>query len=166
MRIITFDSEIKEIENEIIEFLKQSQLFLGERSSTAEILSYFITRKDLTQAKLKELTGLSRGTISQEIQYLTKRGIIHEKENTNIKAKVYTMESVITGFIKSFLYAVKDYLKYKEKFLQMKKELERQKEQLQKFENFDRLYQLIMLFLKAFPLVEEIIEMLQKKLPN
>lgn len=163
MTIQTFNSEIKEFEKEIIEFLKQSQLFLGERSSTAEILSYFITRKELTQTKLKELTGLSRGTISQELQLLTERRIIQDKNTSDIKAKVYSMESVITGFINSFLYAVKDYLKYKEKFLQMKKELERQKEQLQKFKNFNRLYQLIMLFLKAFPLIEEIVEMLKEK---
>lgn len=163
MKEFSYNSEVKEIENEIIEFLMQSQLFLGERTSTAEILSYFITRKELTQSKLKKLTNLSRGTISQELQYLTERNIIEEKNSSDKKEKLYIMESIIIGFINSYLYTTKNYTQNKSEFLLMKKQLTQQKEKLQEFEEFDMIYKIVNLFLAVFPLVEKIFELLKKK---
>ncbi|MHA1671724.1 MAG: hypothetical protein ACTSV5_14290 [Promethearchaeota archaeon] len=39
---------------------------------------YFITRKSLTQVKIQELTGYSRGTTSQELKQLISMGLIEK----------------------------------------------------------------------------------------
>lgn len=163
MSKLSSNTELRKIEADVIEFLKHSQLFIGDRASKAEILSYFITRKQLTQSKLKKLTGLSRGTISQELQDLIQRKIIKEKKNNDGKVKIYVMESIIVGFINYYLYSIKEYATYKEDFLRMNEELEKQKEVLQKFEQFHEISKIIHLFLAAFPLVEEIIDLLKEK---
>jgi len=157
------NTELREIEADVIEFLKQSQLFIGDRASKAEILSYFITRKQLTQSNLKKLTGLSRGTISQELQDLIQRKIIKEKKNNDGKVKIYVMESIIVGFINYYLYSIKDYATYKEEFLLMNEELEQHREKLQKFDQYNEISKIVQLFLAAFPLVEEIINLLKEK---
>jgi len=158
---INFNSDITQIEKDLVEFLTKSQFFIGEKNSTAEIISFFIARKELTQNKLKELTGLSKGTISQELNDLLKRKIIEEKEGINGKIKIYTMDSIINGFINSYLSAVKDYLKYKKEFTQIKIKLEQEKEKLQNYEEYDTIYKFVKIFLDSIPITEKIIEMLK-----
>jgi len=160
---INFNSDITQIEKDLVEFLTKSQFFIGEKNSTAEIISFFIARKELTQNKLKELTGLSKGTISQELNDLLNRNIIEEKEGIDTKIKRYSMNSIMDGFINSYLSAVKDYLKYKKKFSQIKLKLEQEREILQNFEEYDMIYKVINIFLDSLPITERIVEMLKKR---
>jgi len=159
-----FDVRIREIEEEIINFLMRSQLLIGEKRSTAQIISIFITRKNLTQAKLRDLTQLSPGTISQEINYLLERNIIKEKGRISTGEYVYSMDSVVDGFIKSYLHSIKYYLKYKDIFKDMKNDMEKNKEDLKNQENFDAIYQLVNIFIKMFPIVENVIDTLKREL--
>ena len=62
-----FDPEIKKIENEIIKTLLNYTIFSVRGEITSTILFYFITRKNLTQFELQNLTGFSAGKISQEL---------------------------------------------------------------------------------------------------
>ncbi|TXT63834.1 MAG: hypothetical protein BAJALOKI1v1_660015 [Promethearchaeota archaeon] len=163
---IKFNPDIKKIEHDIVQSLINSQFFVGEKESTTQIISYFITRKELTQKKLKELTSLSKGLISQELNALLKRGIIEEKQamQNKSKIKIYTMNSIKKGFIKSYLSAVKDYLKYKDQFHRIKSELDQKREVFRKFDEYEALMGLVDLFLKSMPLTESIISMLKKKI--
>ncbi len=163
MSEVDFSQDLKDFEAEIIQFIIKSQLLIVEKSSTAEILSYFITRKRLTQSEIKELTGLSRGTISQELNNLIERNVIQETNPNNSKIIVYSMESVTLGFINSYLHSIKDYLKYKKRFIRIQKDLESKKEQFQQFDEFNGIYQLTSLYLRAFPVIESVIEKLYEK---
>ncbi|MBD3195686.1 MAG: hypothetical protein GF317_11550 [Candidatus Lokiarchaeota archaeon] len=158
-----FNIYIREIEKEIINFLINSQLLIGEKESTARIISYFITRKDLTQAKLRELTRFSPGTISQELNYLLERTIIQEKGKTSNGEKIYSMESIIDGFIKSYLSSVEYYLEYKKNFRRIREEFDKNREFLQDQKGYDSIYQLVNLFLDMFPVIESIIAILKEK---
>ncbi|MFO7796809.1 MAG: hypothetical protein ACQERB_09170 [Promethearchaeati archaeon] len=160
-----FDPEIRDIEGEIIQELLESQLLIGEKRSTALIISYFITRKNLTQTKLRELTDLSLGTVSQEINYLLERNIIKERGRSKGE-NVYSMDSVKNGFIRSYLHSVKYYLKYKDDFKEMKEDLEKNREELKDQEGFEPIYQLLNLFIIMFPVVEKVIDTLKKELKH
>ncbi|TFG01613.1 MAG: hypothetical protein EU539_13865 [Promethearchaeota archaeon] len=160
---LEFSPEIRDMEREVIEKLLGSQLLIGEKRSTALIISYFITRKNLTQTKLRELTDLSLGTVSQEINYLLERNIIKEIGRSKGE-NIYSMDSVTNGFIRSYLYSVKYYLKYKENFKDMKQDLEKNMEQLKDQEGFETIYRLVHLFIMMFPVVEKVIETLNNEL--
>jgi DNA-binding transcriptional regulator GbsR (MarR family) len=78
-----FDSEIKKIEDEFIDFIVSSPLFIGEKLIFSTIKAYFMTRENLTQEELKELSGFSSGAISQELKKLLKRGLIEISNISN-----------------------------------------------------------------------------------
>ncbi len=92
-----------------------------------------------------------------------KRKIIEEKEGINAKIKRYSMNSIMNGFINSYLSAVKDYLKYKKEFSQIKKNLEQEKEKLQNYEEYDTIYKFVSIFLDSLPITEKIVEMLKMR---
>jgi DNA-binding transcriptional regulator GbsR (MarR family) len=154
------------MEDEIVNYLMQSQLLIGEKRSTAQIISFFITRENLTQAKLRELTLLSPGTVSQEINYLLERNIIKERGRLPTGEYIYSMDSVTDGFIKSYLHSIKYYLKYKDDFKDIKENMEKCKNQLKDQERFDSINQLVNLFIKMFPVVEKVINILKRELKD
>ena len=82
-----FEGRLGEIEWEIVDFLVQSPLFVGQSEYMPVIKSYFITRRDLTQKDIKELTGYSTGVISQALNELVKMGFV-EKYNELTKAGI------------------------------------------------------------------------------
>ena len=71
-----FDPKIKEVENNIIDFFKYQSAYSTLKDYMLIIFVYFITRKILTQSKIKDLTGLSVGKISGVVNNLIKKGHI------------------------------------------------------------------------------------------
>ncbi|TXT58201.1 MAG: hypothetical protein BAJALOKI2v1_420023 [Promethearchaeota archaeon] len=163
MSMIEFDPEIRKIEEDVVDFLIDSQILFGEKHSSALILSRFITRKDLTQAKLRELTEMSPGTISQELNSLVERGMITEKARSPRGEITYTMDSIINCLTTSFYHSIKDYLKYEKEFKQMRKDLEDYREEFKDQDAYEQIYNLIMIYLRFFPITEKVLEMLNKK---
>ena len=93
--ICEFDDEIKGVEKDIINFLTSYSLFIGQKTTFSTIKLYFITRKFLTQEKLQELTGFSRGTISQELKKLISMEIIEQSSVSNTGEITYSMRNPI-----------------------------------------------------------------------
>ncbi len=131
-----FDPEIKKIESEIIENLLNYTIFSVRGKITSTILFYFITRKHLTQSKLQNLTGFSAGKISQELNDFLEFNLI--KIFKKSKPWVYSMESVLVETFSRAINLLRSNLKWEVKFLEMKKEMEVNEEELKKFNGYDK----------------------------
>ena len=143
-----FDPEIKRIENEIIETLLKFTIFSVRSEITSKILFYFITRKDLTQSELQYLTGFSAGKISQELNNFLEFNLINISKKS--KPWVYTMESVVAETFSRAINLLRANLKWEPKFLEIKRELEDSREELQKLKGYDEVTDFVELNLMRF----------------
>lgn len=157
-----FDPEIKKFEKQIIEFLTKTPIFLGQKSKTLTIKAYFMTRKVLSQKKLKELTGFSSGTISQEVKRLTKNRIIEKTKISRTGEIIYSMKSVVTAFLNSDIDTIKKDINLMEDDLYaFKSELENDKHELKSVKGFNKINQMISLFLYSisfYKFIEKLFE--------
>lgn len=143
-----FDPEIKKIENEIIKTLLKYTIFFVRGEITSKILFYFITRKDITQSEIQNLTGFSAGKISQELNNFLEFNLI--KISKKSKPWIYTMESVVLETFSRAITLLKTNIKWEKKFLEMKKELEDNREELQKLKGYDEVKDFIEVNLMRF----------------
>ena len=132
-----FDPEVKKIESDIIESLLKYPIFFVRGEITSKILFYFITRKNLTQSELQHLTGFSAGKVSQELNDFLEFNLIEISKKS--KPWIYTMESVVVETLSRSISLLKSNLKWEGKFLEMKKEMEDNKEELNKLVGYDKI---------------------------
>jgi len=131
-----FDPKIKKIESEIIENLLNYTIFSVRGEITSTILFYFITRKNLTQSEIQNLTGFSAGKISQEINDFLEFNLI--KISKKSKPWIYSMESVLVETLSRSINLLKTNLKWEVKFLEMKKDMEENEKELKNFIGYDK----------------------------
>ena len=161
-----FDDEIRAIEKDIFKFLMSYNLFIGQKTTLTTIKIYFITRKSLTQEKLQELTGFSRGTISQELKELISMGLI-EKTSVSTSGEItYSMKNPIIAFIHSFSNLTKDISRFAKKINAFKDDIKKEKVLIENLYGFDKIYQLVNVLANAIPFSLELIKMIEKDLIN
>ncbi len=159
-----FDDEIKAIEEDIFKFLMSYSLFIGQKTALTTIKIYFITRKLLTQEKLQELTGFSRGTISQELKRLISMELI-EKSNVSTKGEItYSMKNPIIAFIHSFSTLMHDISKFSKDINAIKEDIENEKVLIENLYGFDKVYELVNILANSIPFSLELIKLIQKEL--
>lgn len=162
-----FDPEIKKIESELIETLLKFTIFSVRGEITSKILFYFVTRKDLTQSELQHLTGFSAGKISQELNNFLEFNLIKIPKKS--KPWVYTMESVVAETFSRAINLLRANLKWEPKFLEIKKELEDNGEELQKLNGYDEVKDFVEVNIMRFSGYKGIIKLwedLKKKYEN
>ncbi|MFX1388126.1 MAG: hypothetical protein ACFE9M_12990 [Promethearchaeota archaeon] len=162
-----FDPEVKKIENEIIEKLLTYTIFSVRGLITSKILFYFITRKNLMQIELQNLTGFSAGKISQELNNFLEFNLINISKNS--KPWIYSMESVVAETFSRTINLLKTNIKWEEKFLEIKKDLKENREKLQKLDGYDKVENFLETNLMRFIGFKKIIKLwedLKKKYEN
>jgi DNA-binding transcriptional regulator GbsR (MarR family) len=158
-----FEGKLGEIEKDIVEFLVNSPLFVGQSEYMPTIKSYFITRRDLTQKDMKDLTGYSTGVISQALRELVEIGFI-EKANVSKMGKItYSMSSIVTSFLNFYLDGFKQYDAWKEELEEIMADLEKKKEKLKELRGFDVVYKYMNLFLGTFAIIQPIVDMIKNQ---
>lgn len=159
---IDFDPEIVQIEKEIMNFLIKSRLLVKLKPIFIKILSYFITRKSLTQNDLKELTGLSAGTISQEINKMLENEIIEVMKTSDSGQITYSMNSVPNAFMKFNKSVINNLLKWENELTSIKYELDKYKKEFKNFKGFKGMYNTINVIQPIMPLYKESLEIVNK----
>ncbi len=143
-----FDPEIRKFENEIIDFFKYQSAYSTLTEFMLIIFVYFITRKVLTQAKIKELTGLSVGKISQVVNALIKKEHIISLNKKKYKElipkklerqKLYAMISIRKSFFHSGIKSLKEMLKWETKFALIKAELNNRRDELETLYGYQKI---------------------------
>ena len=161
-----FDDEIEKIEKDIFKFLMSYSLFIGQKTTFITIKIYFITRGSLTQEKLKELTGFSRGTISQEIKKLISMDLIKKTGVSNTGEITYSMKNPVIAFIHSFRDLTNDISEFAKKINTVKEDIEKEKVLIENLHGFDKVYQLVNTLANSIPLSLELIKLIEKELAN
>jgi len=159
-----FDDDIIAIEKDIFKFLMSYSLFIGQKTTFTTIKIYFITRKSLTQEKLQELTGFSRGTISQELKKLISMALIEKTNVSNTGEITYLMKNPIIAFVHSFSALTSDISKFANKIDAIKDDIEKEKDLIENLHGFDKIYQLVNVLANSIPFSLELIKTLEKKL--
>jgi len=163
-KIQEFDEEIETMEKEIVDFLlNKSYLFTGQKSTFMMIKAYFLTRKHLTQEMIKNLTGLSRGTISQELNRLVREGIIHKSDVSSTGEITYTLDSVEFAFVHAFYNAQKEIVEFGKKLTELKHDIQERKENLKDLKGFDKINQVVNLLTVSVPFSLKLYNMLEKE---
>jgi len=164
-----FDNDIKKIEKDIIEFFTYTPMFFGKSEIFSKTFAYFITRGILNQKQLRELTGLSAGKISQEINTLLELGIIEITDTSETGQITYQMKSVILAFLQVSFNVLSEYMKWKTKLESINADLDKQKDNLRKLHGYNEIRKVINIYLNIMPFYEKIFNVIleiRKKLVN
>jgi DNA-binding transcriptional regulator GbsR (MarR family) len=152
-----FSPEIRKIEDQVIDDLLQYTIFSVRSEISNKILFYFVTRKDLTQAELQKLTGCSAGKISQELNNFLDLNLI--KITKRSKPWIYTMESIVVETFSRAITLLKRNIDWEPKFLQMKKQLEDNRESFQELNGYKEVKDFIELNLMRFAGYKQVIKL-------
>ncbi|MFX1391324.1 MAG: hypothetical protein ACFE9Z_14760 [Promethearchaeota archaeon] len=144
-----FGPNVKRIEDELIQFMSTSPIFFTKDPFINIIRGYFITRKNLTQKEIKNLTKLSTGKISQVLKVLKKWELIEKTNVSSTGEYTYTMESIEDAFLRYFNIIMGDITKWEKPLKDMKKKLEIEKENLKDLKGYDKMSNLLALLLRA-----------------
>ncbi len=161
-----FNDEIREIEKDIFKFLMFYSLFIGQKTTFKTIKIYFITRKSLTQEKLQELTGFSRGTISQELNELISMNLIEKTSISTTGEITYSMRNPIIAFIHSFSDLTKGISGFADSINAIKDDIEKEKVMIENLHGFDKIYQFVNALANAVPFSLELIKKIENELLN
>ena len=120
---MTFDPEVYIIEDDIITHFLISPLFTGRDPLFVRLLILFMTRKELTQITLRNITGMSAGRISQEVNHLLEMDLIEIAETSKQGKITYHAKSAGIAFLSLTKHIIGRLLKWEESLTEMKKEL-------------------------------------------
>lgn len=134
-----FDPEIEKIEREVIILLLNSIISLGRDEIAAKILLYFLTRKHLTQKKIQQLTGISSGKISQEVNRFVDMDLVCILKKSSKGEITYSIPSIELELFTRGINLVKANLKWEDQLLEMLNNLEKNKTQLQELNGYTKI---------------------------
>ena len=161
-RKLQFDPEVYVLEDDILNQMAASAMFSSRDPMFVKILSYFITRKYLTQKKLKRITGLSAGKISEEVNLLLENGLI-EKVDISPKGKItYGAESAGIILLKFSRSIINRMAKWDNELRKKRKELEGNRNHLEKLNGFSRIHKIYDYILDLIIKYKKFIEMVDR----
>ena len=135
--LVSFDPELIEIEEKIIQYLIDSTLFYSTSATFRRILGLFITRKTLTQEMIKKLTGLSAGKVSQELNNLCEKGFITGTQENKTSPIIYTMDSVDIAFVNDAIRVLNTALDWEPRLNQINEDLQKNRNKLEKLNGYE-----------------------------
>jgi len=161
--ISVFDPEIREIEEEIVDFIsKKGSEFTGKHPHVSTVMIYFYIRKRLTQRDLQALTGLSAGSVSKAVRQLVDMNMITKDIIAGTHTHIYSMEKIPFISPRFFLATGRYIGNIEEELKEMKKTLDENKGKMKKLEGYDRIYNTITRILGLIPLTEVFMKTLEK----
>lgn len=161
---LKFDPQIKGKEDEIIDFFLYESVYSFLEEFTIITHTYFITRKILTQERIRELTGLSLGKVSQICNSLINKElvkVIDKKIYEGIipedleRKTIYAMPSILDSFFQSGINSLEKMIKWENKFRVIKENLEKNQEKLKKLRGYREITKAVKNFLDLLPLYKK-----------
>ena len=162
---ITFSQKIMQLEDDIIVHFLYNSAYATMDELTMRVYTYFFTRNVLTQKKLRSLTGLSLGKISQIVKFLIDMSVIErlnkKKKGSIIPAdmmrqQIYSMNSVQKSFFKSALNSGKIFLQNKPRFEEIMSELVVNEAELKHLNGYENVLEVLKNYLRLFSTIKKI----------
>ncbi len=159
---VEFDPEVRFIEDQILNYLINWPVFRSKDPAFIKILGLFITRKFLTQKFIRQVTGLSAGKISQEINKMVDIGLI-KVADVSPKGKItYVSTSAGLTFLKYTKNIIEHLGKWENDLKIIKNEMETKKKQLEHLEGYQGFYKLVSSFSPVIKIYMELLIEIQK----
>ena len=160
-----FDSEIREIEREIVEvFAEKSSEFTGRNPIISKVMTYFSIRKNLTQKDLQQLTGFSAGTISKAVHQLIGMNVIIKEIIPGTHMHIYKMDKLPFVSPQYFMRTESTIEKKIVELEEMKTILDTNKDEMEKFYSYQKIYTNISQLLQILPIISVFMDKLEEKL--
>ena len=139
-----FDPEIRQIEQEIVEFFaEKTPEYTGRHPIVARVMAYFYTRRNLTQRDLRHLTGFSAGTISKSVRQLVDMNVINKEIIRGTHTHIYKMEKLPFSSARFFLRTEELLGELEKEIRAMKATLDTHAEEMQVLKGYQRIYTMI-----------------------
>jgi len=139
-----FDPEIRQIEQEIVEFFaEKTPEYTGRHPIIATVMAYFYTRRNLTQRDLQNLTGFSAGTISKSVRQLVDMNVITKEIIPGTHMHIYKMEKLPFSSARYFLRTEKLLEELEKELKEMKDTLDTHAEEMQNLKGYQKIYTII-----------------------
>ena len=157
---LQFDPELKKIEEDIIDFFMYDSSYAVLSEFALMIYVFFITRGILTQERIRELTGLSLGKVSQVVNSLVKKGLIVKIDKEQYKRSIpetierqtiYSMSSIKNSLFISGINSFKEMIRWENKFRAIKFEMTEKKEELENLCGYHQILMAINSYLEVLP---------------
>ncbi len=167
------DPEIKRIENTIVDFFKFESAYSTLKEFVLIVFVYFILRKVLTQNKIRELTGLSVGKISQVVNHLITKGHIIQINKEEYKdlipdqlerQNIYAMISIKNSFFQSGINSLREMIKWDKKFSAIEEELDINRDKLEKLYGYDLIKSKVSDFVEVMQIYKKALDIFSKLL--
>ena len=155
---------LKAIEQELINLILNSELFIIEEIKYHPIIAYLITRKRLTQLELQKLTSLSTGLISEGLKYLKKERYIEIQKLQGDRQRRYILKSI--GYFNFFKFykRFRNIVHNKYKLVHILDELKKRKDELGEINGYNIIKKRVEEFLEQFKVIDFGIQIFQKAL--
>jgi DNA-binding transcriptional regulator GbsR (MarR family) len=136
-----FDPEIRQIEQEIVEFFAEKSLeFIGRHPIIAIVMAYFDIRRSLTQQDLQDLTGFSAGTISKSVRQLVDMNVVTKETIPGTHKHIYRMEKLPFTSARYFGGTGKLVEEMEKELKEMKETLDNHAEEMKDLEGYRKIY--------------------------
>jgi len=156
-----FKEKLRTYEQQIINFLMDIGKTKGTNETLSAIIGYLLIHKHLTQSKLKQLSGFSIGTISENLKKLVKVGFVRKEKINDSKTYQYSIGEDMSYVAKNVSFVKITGVEQMKKFIQQKFE-ELQKIEVSSKKGFltlsERLKELIDFFTMYQNILQEIIK--------
>lgn len=160
-----FDSEIREIEREIVEvFAEKSFEFTGRNPIISKVMTYFSIRKNLTQKDLQQLTGFSAGTISKAVHQLIGMNVITKETIPRTHMHIYKMDKLPFVSPQYFMRTESTMEKKIVELEEMRTRLDTNKDEMEKFDSYQKIYTTVSQLLQILPIISVFMDKLEEKL--
>ncbi|PVX26159.1 MAG: hypothetical protein CW691_02230 [Candidatus Bathyarchaeum sp.] len=113
----TAEQKLREIENKIADTITSLSTLKGRTKKHARITALLYIYKKTTQKQLREITGYSLGTISNNLQSLEKLGIIRKTTDPQTREYIYELEGSISQPGSRSLTNIYEYFAQQKQFL-------------------------------------------------
>jgi len=91
-----FEGKVRVYEKRIIEILIDAGKVKGQNAVFGSIIGYLLLHGSLTQTQLKELTGFSKGAISQTLKILSSTPAIRKEPLDGVRENIYTFGATMS----------------------------------------------------------------------
>ena len=116
---------LRTIEKKLTEIIADMGHLKGRSTKATKILAYIYLHREVTQQRLRELTGYSLGTISTALQDLEKTGSVSKTLSPNSPRHLYKANGTLTQALSksmtefpTYLTQIKEFLKKTEEKLE------------------------------------------------
>ena len=142
-----FDPEVYQLEDELLNYLIQSPIFMSKETYFMRIFGLFITRKILTQEIIREVTGLSAGKVSEEVNQLLDMGLIEIHDISDRGKITYISNSAGATLLKYTKHIISQLIEWSPVLKEKQKELKDRKQELESLNGYDEICNLYGFFI-------------------